>query len=115
MFCSYCGYGQLPSNAVCCYMCGKPGPYFMQPLSIEKSGLPRLPGECPKCRSQNTVSGANDFKKALSVTVVVGIFTIGIGLIFTIPYGNILAIQMPGTIGPTTFIAGEGNSSKLAT
>ncbi len=86
MFCSYCGYGQLPSNAPCCYVCGKSGPYLTQSLYAARSGLLRLPGECPKCRSRNTVSGANDLKKALSVTVVVGIFTVGIGLIFTIPY-----------------------------
>lgn len=86
MYCSYCGYGQLPSNAPCCYMCGKPGPYLTQHLFIERSEVPRFPGECPKCRSRNTVSGESDFKQALSVCIVVSLFTFGAGLIFAIPY-----------------------------
>jgi ssDNA-binding Zn-finger/Zn-ribbon topoisomerase 1 len=86
MFCSHCGYGQLPSDAPCCYVCGNPGPYVTQPLFIERRAIPRLPGECPKCRSRNTVSGSKDFNQALSTILVLCIVTVGVGLIFAIPY-----------------------------
>src|SRR6266851_144686 len=86
MFCSYCGYGQLPMDAPCCYICGKAPPYSTQPPSITRKGLPRLPGECPDCRSRNTTSGKDNLKNDIPVAILVSVFTPGAGIVFFIPY-----------------------------
>lgn len=86
MFCSYCAYGQLPMDAPCCYICGHSPPYSIQPLYIAKKGIPRLPGECPNCRSQYTASGRANLKEDISICIWGTLFTLGIGLIVFIPY-----------------------------
>lgn len=86
MFCDYCGYGPLPANAPCCYMCGRSGPYSTQPPSITKRGLPRLSGQCPRCLSLNTVSGKENLKRDATSFIVLGIFTLGLGWLVFIPF-----------------------------
>lgn len=86
MFCSYCGYGQLPTDAPCCYICGKPGPYSTQPPSITRKGLSRFPGECPECRSRHTTSGKDELKNDIPSAILISIFTVGAGVVFWIPW-----------------------------
>jgi hypothetical protein len=86
MYCPYCGYGQLPSNAPCCYMCGHAGPYSSDPPSVTRSGLQRQRGECPHCRSRNSTSGADNLKNDVPVALLVSAFTLGMFLVFFIPY-----------------------------